>query len=136
VRKLDSRTQIISTVAGSGIWGYSGDDGPAVNARLAGPAGIAVVPESGTSGKLTIFIADFYNQRVRAVGPDGVMRDLTQDGRIAFGAPTRVVYAPRRGWLYVADSSDNRIVPVPVPKGLIAPRPTIGLPNPLRRSGG
>jgi DNA-binding beta-propeller fold protein YncE len=136
VRKIDGRTRIISTVAGSGIWGYSGDDGPAVNARLAGPAGIAVVPEPGGSGTLTIFIADFYNQRVRAVGPDGVMRDLTQEGRIAFGAPTRVVYAPRRGWLYVADSSDNRIVPVPVPKGLIDPRPTLGLRNPMRRSGG
>ncbi len=136
VRKLDRRTQIISTVAGSGIWGYSGDDGPAVDARLAGPAGIAVVAEPGASGKLTIFIADFYNQRVRAVGPDGVMRDLTQEGRIAFGAPTRVAYAPRRGWLYVADSSDNRIVPLPIPKGLIAPRTTLGLPNPMRRSGG
>jgi len=83
-----------------------------------------------------LFIADFYNQRVRAVGPDGVMRDLTQEGRVAFGAPTRVVYAPRRGWLYVADSSDNRIVPLPIPKELVGGRPALGLPNPMRRTGG
>ena len=136
VRKVDARTGIITTVAGSGVWGYSGDEGPAKDARLAGPAGIAVVADPAAPGKLTIFIADFYNQRVRAVGPDGVMRDLTQEGRVAFGAPTRVVYAPRRGWLYVADSSDNRIVPLPIPKELVGGRPALGLPNPMRRTGG
>jgi DNA-binding beta-propeller fold protein YncE len=136
VRKVDARTGIITTVAGSGVWGYSGDDGPAKDARLAGPAGIAVVSDPAAPGKLTIFIADFYNQRVRAVDPDGVMRDLTQEGRVAFGAPTRVVYAPRRGWLYVADSSDNRIVPLPIPKELVGGKPTLGLPNPMRRTGG
>jgi sugar lactone lactonase YvrE len=136
VRKVDVRTGIITTVAGSGVWGYSGDEGRATDARLAGPAGIAVVADPAAPGKLTIFIADFYNQRVRAVGPDGVMRDLTQEGRVAFGAPTRVVYAPRRGWLYVADSSTNRIVPLPVPQGLVGARPTLALPNPMRRTGG
>ena len=70
VRKVDARTGIITTVAGSGVWGYSGDEGSAKDARLAGPAGIAVVADPAAPGKLTIFIADFYNQRVRAsVGP-------------------------------------------------------------------
>ena len=154
VRRVDAQTHIISTVAGSGEWGYSGDDGPAVQARLAGPAGIAIMPDPFDSraalsthselaqGKpggaiqrwnLTIFIADFYNQRVRAVGPDGVIRDITEEGRVAFGAPTRVAYAPRRGWLYVADSSDNRIVPLPIAKTAAAMRP-LGLP--ARRTGG
>ena len=41
-------------------------------------------------GKVTIFIADFYNGHVRAVGPDGIIRDLSDEGREAFGAPTRV----------------------------------------------
>ena len=59
--------------------------------RLAGPAGIAVVPEPG--GKVTIFIADYYNGHVRAVGPDGIIRDLSDEGREAFGAPTRVAFA-------------------------------------------
>ena len=61
VRKVDARTGIITTVAGSGVWGYSGDDGPATEARLAGPAGIAVVADPAAPGKLTIFIADYYN---------------------------------------------------------------------------
>ena len=91
IRKVDAKTHIITTVAGSGVWGYSGDDGPATQARLAGPAGIAVVPEPG--GKVTIFIADYYNGHVRAVGPDGIIRDLSDEGREAFGAPTRVAFA-------------------------------------------
>jgi O-antigen biosynthesis protein len=137
VRRVDGRTHVITTVAGSGIWGYAGDDGPAVEARLAGPAGIAVVSDPpGPSGRVTIFIADYYNQRVRAVGPDGVIRDLTDEGRVAFGAPTRVVYSTRRKWLYVADSSEDapRIVPLPVPMDRVFPR-SLGLPSP-RRAGG
>ncbi len=133
VRKVDAKTQIITTVAGSGSWGNSGDDGPATNARLAGPAGIAVVNEPG--GKVTLFIADFYNGHVRAVGPDGIIRDLSDEGREAFGAPTRVAYDPRRGFLYVADSSQDRVVTLIIPKiapNLVPPRPVL----PPRRIGG
>ena len=133
VRKVDARTRIITTVAGTGVWGHSGDDGPATKARFAGPAGIAVVNEPG--GKITIFIADFYNNSVRAIGPDGVIRDLTDEGREAFGAPTRVAYDPRRGFLYVADSSRDRVVPLIIPKiapNLVPPRPVL----PPRRIGG
>ena len=128
VRKVDARTHIITTVAGSGVWGYSGDDGPATEARLAGPAGVAVVPEP--DGKVTIFIADYYNGHVRAVGPDGIIRDLSDEGREASSARrTRGVRlaGPRRGWLYVADSSQDRIVPLIIPRiapNLVqAPRP-------------
>jgi GT2 family glycosyltransferase len=120
IRKVDAKTHIITTVAGTGKWGYSGDDGPATEATLAGPAGVAVVAEG--QGRVTIFIADYYNQHVRAVGPDGVIRDLSDQGKTAFGAPTRVAYSangPRPGWLYVADSSQDRIVSLYVPK--IAP---------------
>ena len=49
-------------------------------------------------------------------GPTAIMRDVTRRRAVAFGAPTRVAFAPRRGWLYVADSSDNRIVPLTIPK--------------------
>jgi len=126
VRKVDATTRIITTVAGNGRWGTGGDDGPATRAMLSGPAGVAVMPEPG--GKVTIFIADFYNGHVRAVGPDGIIRDLSEEGRQAFGAPSRVAYAtagPRRGWLYVADSSNDRIVPLIVSNiapNLVPPR--------------
>jgi hypothetical protein len=77
-------------------------------------------------GKVTLFIADYYNGRVRAVGPDGIIRNVSDSARDAFGAPTRVAFAPKEGWLYVADSSRDRLVVLNIPKiapSLISPRP-------------
>jgi hypothetical protein len=45
---------------------------------------------------------------VREVGPNGIIR--TVSGEVRFVAPSRVAHDSRKGWLYVADSSDNRIV--------------------------
>jgi len=118
VRRIDAATRIITTVAGNGRWGHTGDGGPAVAATLAGPAGLAVVPEA--KGQ-TIYIADYYNGRVRAVGPDGIIREVTGAGREVFDAPTRVAFAPDRGWLYVADSSRDRLVVLTVRRA--PPRP-------------
>jgi hypothetical protein len=63
---------IITTVAGAGWFGFStvdrsGDGGPAVNAPIAGPAGVAV------DGSGNIFIADYYDSRVREVSPSGII---------------------------------------------------------------
>ena len=128
VRKVNRATHRITTVAGSGEFGPGGDDGPATKAKLAGPAGIALVPEP--RGGITIFIADYYNGQVRAVGPDGIMRNVSDEGRVAFGAPSRVAFAlggPRRGWLYVTDQSNNNVVAVNIPKitsgPILVPRP-------------
>ncbi len=119
VRMIDARTRIITTIAGNGRWGNSGDGGPAINASLAGPSGIAVVFDP--AGKPTIFIADFYNGRVRSVGPDGIIRPVSAGSRDGFGAPTRVAYGTTRGlpWLYVTDPSNDRIVALAIPR--IAP---------------
>jgi len=117
VRKVDAKTHVITTVAGNGKWQNAGDDGPAVRASFTGPAGVAVMPEP--DGKVTIFVADYYSGHVRAIGPDGIIRDLSDEGAEVFGAPTRVAYAvrgPHRGWLYVADSSKDRIVPLIIPR--------------------
>jgi DNA-binding beta-propeller fold protein YncE len=132
VRKIDARTRLITTVAGTGRWGNSGDGGPATGATLAGPAGIAVVGDAGE--KVTLFIADFYNGRVRAVGPDGIIRDVSDGLHEAFDAPTRVAYAPQGGWLYVTDSSRDRLVILNIPKiapTLVQARP-VAPPSPSR----
>lgn len=132
VRRLDARTRVITTVAGNGRWGNSGDGGPATAASLAGPAGVAVVPDSG--GRLTLFIADYYNGRVRAVGPDGIIRDVSSNTTEMFGAPTRVAYASRGGWLYVADSSRDRLVVLNIAKTLpdLVPQVPMTLQPPRR----
>jgi sugar lactone lactonase YvrE len=64
----------ISTVAGTGISGYSGDGGPAASANLGQPAGVAV----DAAGDL--FIADTYNNRIRKVSPDGLITTVAGTG--------------------------------------------------------
>jgi len=61
IRKITAATGIITTIAGNGLSGYSGDGGPAINAKLLAPSGIAV----DASGNL--FIADEGNNRIRRV---------------------------------------------------------------------
>ena len=138
VRRVDAKTRLISTVAGSGRWGHAGDGGPATSATLAGPAGIDVVADS--NGKVTLFIADFYNGRVRAVGPDGIIRDVSAGGREPLGAPTRVAYASKGGWLYVADSSNDRVlvlnIPQIAPELVRAPSATAPAAAPRRKVAG
>lgn len=59
IRKVDLRTGIITTVAGTGEPGYAGDGGPAVNANLNGPMGVTV------DGLGNLYIADTGNNCIR-----------------------------------------------------------------------
>jgi streptogramin lyase len=62
IRKISSSTGYISTVAGNGTAGYSGDGGVATSAELYNAIGVAV------DSSKNIYIADGYNSRIRAVG--------------------------------------------------------------------
>jgi GT2 family glycosyltransferase/sugar lactone lactonase YvrE len=120
VRRVDARTHIITTVAGNGSFGAAGDDGPAAAASLAGPAGVAIVED--TLGRLTLFIADSYNGTIRSVTPDGTIHNVGIEGRVKFGTPSRVAFAPGTQWLYVADSSNDSIVAFNIPSGSLTAR--------------
>lgn len=63
VRKVDRSTGIISTIAGTGVAGFSGDDGPAVKAQLNQPHSIALDHDD------RVFICDIKNHRIRMVDP-------------------------------------------------------------------
>jgi RHS repeat-associated protein len=65
---------IITTVAGSGDTGFSGDGGPATAANLTQPAALAVGPDG------SLYIGDGPQQRVRRVGPDGVITTVAGIG--------------------------------------------------------
>ncbi|MEW6774692.1 MAG: putative Ig domain-containing protein [Bdellovibrionota bacterium] len=65
---------LIETVAGTGIAGYSGDGGPATQAKLSKPSAVELAPDG------TLFIADWLNRRVRRVGPDGVITTIAGNG--------------------------------------------------------
>ena len=121
VRRVDAVTGLISTVAGDGSFGNAPDGVPAARASLAGPAGIALVP--GPDSTVTLFIADSYNGLVRRVGPDGLLRTVARGSDVVFGAPSRVAFAPARGWLYVADAMENRLVALALQQLPDAPAP-------------
>ena len=69
VRKVDvsMAPPTISTIAGTGTTGFSGDGGQATAARLANPYGVAVADDG------TVYIVDSTNHRVRKVATDGVI---------------------------------------------------------------
>jgi len=83
VRRL-SPAGLLTTVAGSGTAGFSGDGGPATEARILGPGGFAV----DAAGNL--YFADHNNHRIRKVSPDGLITTVAGSGR---DLPTKGVSA-------------------------------------------
>ena len=73
VRKI-STSGVITTLAGTGVAGFSGDGGPATAAQLNLPYGLA----ADLAGYL--YVADLGNDRVRRVGPDGVIITVAGNG--------------------------------------------------------
>ena len=123
VRKVSASGAIIGTVAGSGSTGYSGDGGPAANAQLNGPQGVAV----DAAGNL--YIADTENNLIREVTPAGLIATVagnsvagySGDGGQAtsaqIGNPVGVA-VDAAGNIFTVDAS-NRVRQV-YPNGLIA----------------
>ena len=77
LRRVESATGLITTVAGTGIAGYSGDGGPAVAALLNSPRGIAIVSEIGGP---SIYIADLRNNVVRKIDGTGIVMTVAGTG--------------------------------------------------------
>jgi DNA-binding beta-propeller fold protein YncE len=115
VRKVDGKTGVISTFAGTGVPGFSGDSGPAAKAQLRQPHSIAVDPR----GRL--LICDIGNHRIRQVdlssgtvetyGGTGE-RQPTPDGSPVQNAPLngpRTTAIDRDGNLYLALREGNAI---------------------------
>lgn len=99
VRRVDRKTQIISTIAGNGRQGFRGDGGPATEAEFNQPHSIAL------DRRGAIYVADVGNHRVRRIDPvSGIVetiagsdeRRLPRDGQLARGNP---VVGPRALYL-------------------------------------
>ncbi|MEO8052551.1 MAG: hypothetical protein ABI833_19250 [Acidobacteriota bacterium] len=116
IRKVSNG--VIITVAGSGISGFSGDNGPATSAQLSSPSGVAV----DSAGNL--YIADTRNSRIRKVS-NGVITTVAGTGAGGFGSggfsgdngpaisaqlnfPSGVA-VDAAGNLYIADTFNKRI---------------------------
>jgi len=109
-----AQSGIISTVAGNGTVGFSGDGGPATSAQLYHPYGFAV----DAAGNL--FIADTSNNRVRKVTPSGVISTVAGNGTRGFsgdGGPATSaqlnslsgVAVDTAGNVFIADTQNDRI---------------------------
>ena len=122
IRKVDL-AGTISTVAGTGAAGFSGDEGPAIAGGINAPRGV-VVDDNGD-----IFIADTGNNRIRQVTPDGLIHTIAGQDAAGFSgdggpAASAQINAPGgllldgAGDLYFADTGNNRVrrlVPVAAP---------------------
>ena len=73
VRKI-GRHGVITTVAGTGVAGYTGDNGPAMEATLNGPMSLALCPHGD------LYIADKWNHAIRKVTPDGMIHTVAGTG--------------------------------------------------------
>ena len=108
---------IITTVAGTGTPGFSGDGGLATAGQLQTPFGVGVARDG------TLFIGDSGNHRFRRVGTDGIMatvagNGLTGDGGYGGPAPAAIMTKPAQpsvgpdGTLYLGSLNTHRIARV------------------------
>ncbi len=121
---------IVSTVAGTGTAGLSGDGGPAINARLNAPFGLAA------DGAGNLYFIDANNYRIRKISPDGTIHTIAGTGKSGFagdGGPATSAMLGDFSWcntlcgglavdaagnLLIADSSNNRVRKIS-PDGII-----------------
>ena len=114
VRKI-SPDGTITTIAGNGTGGFGGDGGPATEASLYYPKGLAVDASSGN-----LYIADWLNSRVRVVTPDGNIYTVAGNGQYDYygdgGSATKAalkfpwgVAVDAAGKVYVADDENSTI---------------------------
>ncbi|MEO8593582.1 MAG: hypothetical protein ABI759_09685 [Candidatus Solibacter sp.] len=105
---------VVTTIAGTGTAGFSGDGKPAVAAQLNLPYGIALDPNGN------LFVADFGNHRIRRISSDGIITTVAGNGKRASspdGLPATgsSLLAPRNvavdgaGNLYVAEFEGHRV---------------------------
>lgn len=79
VRRVDAVTGLMSTIAGTGDYDFSGDDGPATQAAIAQPTSVAVDSEG------SIFIVDSGNNRIRRIDPQtGIISTAVGTGEFGF----------------------------------------------------
>ena len=128
IRRVDANGTI-TTIAGTGRAGFSGDGGPAVKVQLYTPRGVAV------DGVGNLYIADRVNHRIRRVDAAGIITTIAGTGRIGFsgdGGPAggAQLFSPDgvavdgAGNLFITDSGNRRIRKVIPPLSITLQAPT------------
>ncbi|MDD9998867.1 MAG: hypothetical protein OXQ89_14085 [Rhodospirillaceae bacterium] len=121
IRRIGTDGTIV-TVAGTGMGGYGGDGGPATEALLNNPTGVAV------TGAGYVFVADWGNDRIRRIAPDGTIVTFAGTGVEGYGGdggaavqaqlldPSGVT-VDAMGRAYIADTSSHRVRVVDLAEG-------------------
>ncbi len=129
VRRVDAKTRIITTVAGTGNPGFAGDDGPATQAMMNQPHSIQFGPQYNGGGDL--YICDILNHRIRKVEmKTGTIstfagtgeKKATPDGAPVAGTPLngpRAMDFDRRGDLWLALREGNAVYRFDMKAGVI-----------------
>jgi sugar lactone lactonase YvrE len=109
---IQSKAQTISTIAGNGTAGYSGDGGAATAAKINGPFGVAV------DGAGNVFVSDSRNNRIRKVDASGIITTIAGTGTPGFSGDGGIATAAQldspatiaidlSGNLYIADGGTD-----------------------------
>ncbi len=127
IRKIDAKTGILTTLAGTGEKGKGGDDGPAAKAQFDAPHHLAVGPNGD------VYIADTDNHRVRKIdAKTGVITTIAGTGEKGFsgdGGPATkakfggiycLAFDAKREKIYLADLDNRRIRVVDLNSGTVA----------------
>ncbi len=116
VCRIDSKTGVCSTIAGTGTKGFSGDGGPALEAQLGGIYACALDQD-----ERNLFLADLHNRRIRKIALDtGIIttvagdgtKEQPQDGTIATKAPLpspRAVTVDTEGRLFIVSRAGHAL---------------------------
>src|SRR5436190_864616 len=132
IRKVVRSTGVITTVAGSGVKGFSGDGGPATSASLSDPLAVAA------DGSGNLYISDQLNNRIRKVTPAGTITTFAGTGAAGYNgdgiaATQAQLHSPymaavdAAGNLYIPDYFNYRIRKVTASTGLISTVAGIGV---------
>jgi sugar lactone lactonase YvrE len=115
IRKVNTATGIITTVAGNGMGGYSGDGGPATNAEIYDASAVAI-DDSGN-----MYISDYYNSMIRKVNAaTGIITTIAGNGTAAYCCDCNLatnaemnypegVAVDKKGNVYIADFGNARV---------------------------
>lgn len=132
IRKVDATTQMVSTIAGTGMHGFSGDGGPADMATFGWEGGDNPEPSGGiTYANNTLYIADTDNNRIRTIDlGTGTVTTIAGTGEAGYsgdgGAATAAqLSGPRdlemgpEGDLYIADTDNGAVRAIELSSGTI-----------------
>jgi sugar lactone lactonase YvrE len=124
IRKVAAGTSIITTIAGTGTAGFSGDGGPAKSATLNRPTALAA------DGTGNVYAADTGNHRIRKIAADGTISTVAGRGAQGFSGDNAAatnasldspygIAVDASGNLFIADSHNGRIRRVAASTGVI-----------------